>query len=216
MPFYLIVGAVIVVALAVIYFFAIRPRMIAPVVEPTPVPDTGPEATPEVVEIKEPIEPTEVVEPTGPEATPPDKATPAKPTPPVKETPALTAPEKPTPGSASITGPVAEPTNGETLEPVVIKSDLTTEDISRVISARKGRISYCFTRGLEENPAMSGVSLIQFTIEPDGSVSGASVASSSLESSTADECLRRRVLRLRFPPFTGSSKTVKFPFKYTQ
>ncbi|MBZ0270991.1 AgmX/PglI C-terminal domain-containing protein, partial [bacterium] len=95
-------------------------------------------------------------------------------------------------------------------------SDLSSTDINAVINAAVGRITYCFSRGIEENPEMSGVATIQFTIEPTGRVSNAVVSASTLGSPVAEECLRRRVMRLHFPAYAGAPKTVRFPFKYSR
>ena len=32
----------------------------------------------------------------------------------------------------------------------------------------------------------------------------------------AEECLRRRVMRMKFPAVSGPAKTVKFPFYYSK
>lgn len=218
-PFYAVVALVVVAALAVIYWFQIRPRFQAPVVV-APV-------------IEAPAPPTDVVAPQPPGETPPVEAPDtAGPKPGEKSTSPVEKPVKPTPGAGEaptpppvasnegpVAPPVATPTPGGVApgeSPGEIKSALTAAEISSVMEGIKGRISYCFTRGLEQNPQMTGVSLVQFTIEPDGSVSGASVVESSLDAPDADECLRRRVLRAKFPAFAGPPKTVKFPFKYSQ
>ncbi|MCL4233118.1 MAG: AgmX/PglI C-terminal domain-containing protein [Deltaproteobacteria bacterium] len=222
-PVYAVGAAVRVAALVVIYWFQIRPRLQAPtVVAPVAV---QPEAQTDVVAPQAPgevVPDNAVVKPPETAGTKPE----TKPSSPVEK------PEKPGPGPSEaptpppvasnegpVAPPVATPTPGGVAPgegPGDIKTSLSAAEIGSVMEGIKGRISYCFTRGLEQNPQMSGVSLVQFTIEPDGSVSGASVVESSLDAPDADECLRRRVLRAKFPAYAGPPKTVKFPFKYSQ
>ncbi|MCB9488307.1 MAG: AgmX/PglI C-terminal domain-containing protein [Deltaproteobacteria bacterium] len=111
---------------------------------------------------------------------------------------------------------VTEPTPPSPPAAPVAKSALTAADINAVINRRIGRINYCFKEGLEENPSMSGRAEILFTIQPSGAVSSARVASSTLASPAAEECLRRRVMRMKFPAVSGPAKTVKFPFYYSK
>ncbi|MCC6158193.1 MAG: AgmX/PglI C-terminal domain-containing protein [Deltaproteobacteria bacterium] len=222
--FYAAVAVVLVAALAVIYWFQIRPRfqapsVVAPVVE-------QPEAPPDVIAPQAPGDAAH--DATAPDVVPDVAGTkpgskPSSPTEkPVKPTPGVSEAPTPPPVASSegpVAPPIATPTPGGVApgdSPGGLKTALTAAEIGSVMEGIKGRISYCFTRGLEQNPEMGGVSLVQFTIEPDGSVSGASVVESSLDAPDADECLRRRVLRAKFPAFAGPPKTVKFPFKYSQ
>ena len=113
---------------------------------------------------------------------------PAKQTEPVKPTP---APEKPTPKPAEekMTQPTlptlpvmpTPPPSAAPTPPVAPLPDLTGEQISSIISSKFSRITYCFSKGLEENPNMTGSSIIQFTVEPNGTVSNAVVAASTLK-----------------------------------
>ncbi|MDP8223239.1 MAG: TonB family protein [Candidatus Lernaella stagnicola] len=87
---------------------------------------------------------------------------------------------------------------------------LTPATIRATIAKYMGRVKFCFAK----NPEASGTVKVGFTINPDGSVTGTHVASSSMSNAAVEQCLVRRVSFMRFPASSGSSKKVTFPFTF--
>ncbi|MBZ0273529.1 AgmX/PglI C-terminal domain-containing protein, partial [bacterium] len=93
---------------------------------------------------------------------------------------------------------------------------LTDQQIKGVIASRVKIFTHCFFMGVRENPKMSGYAMMNFTINPNGSVGAAYLKSSSLASPVAEDCLVARMKRVQFPSFNGKPQDVSFPFKYIQ
>lgn len=70
------------------------------------------------------------------------------------------------------------------------KSRRTEEQIRRTFDRYAGRINSVYQRALRSNPALQGTVIVSLVIEPDGSVSGATVKSTELN----DPELERRVI----------------------
>lgn len=67
------------------------------------------------------------------------------------------------------------------------KSRRTTEDIAKVIDRYKARLDNLYQRALRDDPTMQGTVVMKITVEPDGSVSAASVSSSELNNSELEQ-----------------------------
>lgn len=196
----------------------------APAPEPKreePKPTTAPVVAPVVAPIVAPA-PIATPEPTAPKP-----AAIAVPLPVPVPTPAPTPPPTPQPTPVPTPKPAAVPppatgtqvASVAPLPPVSTgptgKATLTNQDIQAVLADKVVPIRFCFMKGLEENPQMSGEAIMMFTVEPNGRVSKASIAKSTLNSPTAEDCLERRVMRLEFPAFDGPAVTKQVPFRFT-
>ncbi|MCC6160047.1 MAG: AgmX/PglI C-terminal domain-containing protein [Deltaproteobacteria bacterium] len=209
----------------------------APIPVSTPKPEPPAPAPPTVVAVA-PI-PAATPEPKReePKPTPAPIATPE---PPAPKPAAIAAPlPVPVPTPAPTPLPTPPPTPAPTPKPVAVpppatgtqvasvaplppvatgptgKSSLTNQDIQAVLADKVVPIRFCFMKGLEENPQMSGEAIMMFTVEPNGIVSKASISKSTLNSPTAEDCLERRVMRLQFPAFDGPAVTKQVPFRFT-
>ncbi|MCL4234026.1 MAG: AgmX/PglI C-terminal domain-containing protein [Deltaproteobacteria bacterium] len=203
---------------------------------PAPTPPTVVAAVPVPIATPEPRReepkptPAPVVAP-APIATPeppaPKPAAIAAPIPVPVPTPAPTPPPTPAPTPAPTPKPAAAPppaTGTQVASVAAIppvntgptgKATLTNQDIQAVLADKVVPIRFCFMKGLEENPQMSGEAVMMFTVEPNGRVSKASIAKSTLNSPTAEDCLERRVMRMEFPAFDGPAVTKQVPFRFT-
>jgi hypothetical protein len=88
---------------------------------------------------------------------------------------------------------------------------LTPAQVQRVVLSRIGAFRACYDSAAARDPSLQGGVTIAWSITPDGSVSGARVASSSLGNPRVEGCILRQFNRLRFPTAdkpTGAS----YPF----
>ncbi len=84
---------------------------------------------------------------------------------------------------------------------------LSPEQIRRIVFARMGSFQACF----DLDPAAKGGLNISFGISPDGSVSRASIGSSSIKNARIEGCMLRVFNRLKFPA-ADKSTNASFPF----
>ena len=100
---------------------------------------------------------------------------------------------------------------------ILYVGNLGRDEIERVIKQNLNRIRYCYQRELQKDPTLSGKVTMRFVIAADGSVSSASVKSSSLNSAGVDQCLNKTFYGLQFPqPRGGGTVSVSYPFLFTQ
>lgn len=119
-------------------------------------------------------------------------------------------PTKPGPTTTPEPTAIAKPTVPATAPGAVEK--MTADIIRATIGNYMGRVKFCFAK----SPDAAGVVKVSFVINPNGQVSGARVASSSMGNADVEQCLVRRVAVMKFPAFSGSSKNVTFPFRFNQ
>lgn len=101
-----------------------------------------------------------------------------------------------------------------TTEPIVIGS-LDRADIDEVVKNQTAAIRYCYQRELQRTPGLGGKIAVKFTIARDGSVSAASVKSSTMGAPAVESCIVSRFLRMQFPePKGGGIVVVSYPFLF--
>jgi hypothetical protein len=94
-----------------------------------------------------------------------------------------------------------------------VKGSLDKDIIRRIVRAHLNEVRYCYNQGLVRDPALSGKVSIQFTISGSGSVSVATVASSTLSDENVASCIAKAVKRWTFPkPEGGGAVVVTYPF----
>lgn len=94
-----------------------------------------------------------------------------------------------------------------------VRGSLAKEVIRRAIQRRLSEIRYCYEQGLGDNPELAGRVQVKFVIAPSGSVQGAAVESSSLQSARVESCITDAVRRFSFPaPDGGGVVIVSYPF----
>lgn len=95
----------------------------------------------------------------------------------------------------------------------IIEGGLDREQIAEVIRRHIGQVRYCYEKGLQSSPKLSGRVSVKFKIAPSGRVSVASVSRSSLRNSRVENCIVRRLKGWRFPkPRGGVVVKVNYPF----
>ena len=65
------------------------------------------------------------------------------------------------------------------------------------------QIKYCYQRQLTKNPDLGGNITVKFVIAKDGTVSKASIKSSSMGSKAVESCITGRFMRFKFPEPKG-------------
>ncbi len=97
-----------------------------------------------------------------------------------------------------------------------IEGQLDASVIDSVIRRHLAQIRYCYQRELNKDPSLSGKIVVKFTIAADGTVSDATIDSSTMNSEAVESCLCGRFLRFVFPePEGGGIVVVTYPFVFT-
>jgi len=76
---------------------------------------------------------------------------------------------------------------------------LSPGQISRVVMSRMGAFRACYESAVARDPSLKGSVTVGFSVEPGGSVSAASIGSSSLGNGRVEGCIQRVFTRLKFP-----------------
>ena len=98
----------------------------------------------------------------------------------------------------------------------IILGALDKSLIDAVIKRNMNQIRYCYQRELTKNPSIKGKIVVKFVIAADGSVSKASIKSSSMGSKAVESCITGRFRRFKFPePKGGGIVIVSYPFIFS-
>ncbi|MCP4871960.1 MAG: AgmX/PglI C-terminal domain-containing protein [Proteobacteria bacterium] len=101
-----------------------------------------------------------------------------------------------------------------TSEPITL-SPFDKSAIDRVVKTHLSAIRYCYQQELTKNPALSGKVVIKFVIARDGTVSQATVKSSSLQNVITEKCITGKFMQMRFPrPKSDGIAVVAYPFVF--
>ena len=88
--------------------------------------------------------------------------------------------------------------------------------IHEVLLGHIAAIRSCYERELKKNPELKGKITVRITVAPDGSVKKVEVISSTIQNSTVEGCIVRRIERWRdFQPIDPSEGDVTFRQVYT-
>lgn len=95
-----------------------------------------------------------------------------------------------------------------------VEGGLDRDQIIAVINRNKGQIVYCYEKGLQTKADLGGRVAVDFVIGPNGRISTAKVAQSSLESRLVETCIVTRMKTWQFPrPVGNVSVDVLYPFE---
>lgn len=91
----------------------------------------------------------------------------------------------------------------------------TDEEIQIVFDRYKSALYRIYNRELRKNPTLQGKMVLKLTIQPDGSVSKASVDSSDMGSPALEKLIIARVLKFNFGPKDGvPAITILYPIDF--
>jgi len=100
-------------------------------------------------------------------------------------------------------------------ESPTILGSLDKSLIDAVIKRNLNQIRYCYERELTKSPDLSGKIVVKFVVNADGTVSKATIDSTTMNSPAVENCISRRFLRFRFPqPKGGGIVIIKYPFVF--
>jgi len=118
-------------------------------------------------------------------------------------------------GGGSV-GPKGEGGIGAVGGDPIILGALDRSLIDEVIKRHMNQIRYCYQRELTKNPSLGGKIVIKFIIAKDGTVSTASVKSSTMGNGGVEQCIVGRFMRMQFPqPKGGGIVIVSYPFLFS-
>lgn len=84
-------------------------------------------------------------------------------------------------------------------ENVQVLSGLPKDVINRIVQQHRGEIRQCYEAARRRNPGLKGKVVVKFTIQPNGIVSYAGIASSTVGDSALESCMVSRVRTWVFP-----------------
>lgn len=87
--------------------------------------------------------------------------------------------------------------------------------LRRIIRRHLSQVRYCYVSvGLPNNPRLSGLLKIAFLISPQGRVTRAQVASSTLHHPPTESCIVAQIRTWKFPKLENQSAYVVYPFRF--
>ncbi|HVZ71036.1 MAG TPA: AgmX/PglI C-terminal domain-containing protein [Polyangia bacterium] len=89
---------------------------------------------------------------------------------------------------------------------------LSKEQINKVVRAHLAGVKYCYEKELQHKSGLSGGVDIFWVIQPDGTVSKASVKSTTLGDTATEGCILRQVKQWQFPKAPGQTIVGRYPF----
>ncbi|MEZ4268956.1 MAG: AgmX/PglI C-terminal domain-containing protein [Myxococcota bacterium] len=93
-----------------------------------------------------------------------------------------------------------------------VSGELSKSDVLAVIGAHQRAFNRCYEKELMSSPGLSGKITFQWTITPDGKVSGASQQTSTMSNTEVSTCVLGIIRGMKFPKPTGGSVQVVYPF----
>lgn len=81
----------------------------------------------------------------------------------------------------------------------LIEGGLDRDLIAAVVQKNMGQVRFCYEQGLQSDPKLGGRVAIDFVINADGQVQIASIANSSLNSKSVEDCIVMRLRTWKFP-----------------
>ena len=73
------------------------------------------------------------------------------------------------------------------------------EQVEKVVKQHANQLRYCHARVLKSNPELEGKIVVKAVVAPDGSVSSATVVSSTMNNDAVESCVVGRFMRFEFP-----------------
>jgi TonB family protein len=98
-------------------------------------------------------------------------------------------------------------------EEALVEGGLDRDQIAAVINRNKGQVIYCYEKGLQVKPDLSGRVTVDFVISASGRVSSARASNSSLHFGQVDSCIVQHLRTWKFPKPVGNvNVSVSYPF----
>lgn len=96
-----------------------------------------------------------------------------------------------------------------------VNGGLTREQVEAVVRRNSGQLAFCYEKALQANKDLRGRLTLEWIVAASGSVSSVSVASSSLNAKSVENCVTASVKKWKFPrPVGGVNVDVSYPFDF--
>jgi len=89
---------------------------------------------------------------------------------------------------------------------------LSKEQINKVVKAHLAGVKYCYEKELQHKSSLAGGVDIFWVIQPDGTVSKATVKSSTMNDTAVEGCIVRQVKQWQFPKAAAQTTVTRYPF----
>lgn len=97
----------------------------------------------------------------------------------------------------------------------LVVGSLSHEHIRRIVARNRNQLRHCYEQALQSRPGLEGRLNVQWTIQPDGRVSNASVGSGSdIAHAPLAECVTRSISRLHFGAVNHVA-IINYPFTFS-
>jgi hypothetical protein len=91
---------------------------------------------------------------------------------------------------------------------------LSREQILKVVRAHMAGVKYCYEKELQHKPTLAGGVDMFWVIQPDGTVSKASVKTSSISDTAVEGCILRQIKQWQFPKAPAQTTVTRIPFVF--
>jgi hypothetical protein len=117
-------------------------------------------------------------------------------------------------GAGSLRGPRVAPQARIALGTVKVEGALAQEIVLRIVRQHIAQLRACYEGQLKRNPKLSGLEVVHFTIDAEGSVPNAQVTKGL--DGDLDACMIARVKALAFPKPEKGTVNVELPLNLSQ
>lgn len=94
-----------------------------------------------------------------------------------------------------------------------VDGGLERGQIAAVINRNLGQVIYCYEKGLQSSPGLSGRVVVDFVIGGNGRVAAAATGATNLNSSSVENCIVNKLKSWKFPkPMGNVDVKVSYPF----
>ena len=94
------------------------------------------------------------------------------------------------------------------------RGGLSPDQVRRVVMAHVGAVRACYESEAQRNPSLKGGIILQWQIQPDGTVVSPGVASSTLNNARVEGCVVRQLRGWHFPASESQTIVPAFPFSF--
>jgi hypothetical protein len=91
---------------------------------------------------------------------------------------------------------------------------LSSEQVRRVVMAHTGSLRACYESEAQRNPQLRGGVTVAWQIDATGTVTGASLAGTTLNNARVEGCIQRQVKAWHFPTSDAPTTVAGYPFRF--
>ncbi len=100
-------------------------------------------------------------------------------------------------------------------DPIILGA-LDREAMDQVVKRHLAQLRYCYQRQLNKDPDIQGKVVVKITVAADGTVSSATIKSTTMNNESVESCLAGRFMRFQFPePENGKIVTATYPLVFS-